>query len=182
MRTPHYRFGVLGFALAATMLGVACRRAEVPPPAVSTVTATQTAATPSAQSATPAASPEKEVERAYLAYWDAYAAAVLNLDATQVEGFAAGADRDAIGEEIEKLRADAVAVRVVVKHDPLIVMTSESTATVVDQITNNSFYVDPVTKAPPHADGSGNVLRDTYFLEKVAGRWVVVRGSRDRRP
>ena len=182
MHRLPYRVGLLGLAFAATMLGVACRGAEVTPPSANTAPATQTAAPPSAQSATPAASPEKEVERAYLAYWDAYAAAVLNLDATLVEGFAAGTDRDAIREEIEKLRADAVAVRVVVKHDPLIVMTSESTATVVDQMTNNSFYVDPVTKDPPQADGSGNVLRDTYFLEKVAGRWVVVRGSRDRRP
>ena len=144
------------------------------------VAATQTSSPTHTAQATPTPSVEDEVAAAYLAYWDAYGEAVLNLDASLVQGFAAGEELQSIRDEIEQLEADGVALRVVVEHDFLVIPTSEMTATVVDEVTNNSFYVDPVTKDPPEAEGSGDVLRDTVFMEKVDGRWVAVRSQRDR--
>lgn len=174
---------VLGMTLALSigLLAAACgtghsARPTGTPPVSSTAPRTATPTT----SSTPAASFEKEVEVTYLAYWDAYSAAVLNLDVTRVEGFAEGEELARIRDEVETLKANGVALRVVVEHALLVVRTSASEATVVDEVVNRSFYVDPVTKQPPTATGSGEVLRNTFFLRKVDGRWVVIRGLRAR--
>jgi len=144
-----------------------------------TPTATRTASTTNTPAVTPTLSIEEEVGTAYLAYWDAYAQAVLNLDTGLVEGSAAGEELASIRAEIETLQADGVALRVVVAHDFLVVPTSETAATVVDEVTNNSFYVNPVTKDPPEAEGSGELTRYTFFLERAGERWVVTRGLRE---
>lgn len=122
---------------------------------------------------------EDEVREAYLRYWEGYGEALLELDPTHAEDVAAGAELDRIREEIETLRSQGVALRTVVEHNLVVVEASADSATLADEITNNSFYVDPETKEPPQASGSGEVLRDTFFLEKVGGRWVVVRSSRE---
>ena len=88
----------------------------------------------------------------------------------------------ASARRIAALRAAGVALRVVVAHDLLVVPTSATTAAVVDRLTNNSFYVDPVSKQPPRAEGGGELLHDTVFMEQVGGRWVAVRSRRDRSP
>jgi hypothetical protein len=49
---------------------------------------------------------------------------------------------------------------------------------VVDNIVNNSFLVDAETKEPPEAEGSGDRFQDTFSLEKIDGRWVVVKSTR----
>jgi hypothetical protein len=73
-----------------------------------------------------------------------------------------------------------VALRVVISHNPVVVEATNSAARLLDEMVNNSFYVDPVTKNPPAASGSGEVLRDTFQLEKREGRWVVVMSTRQR--
>ena len=50
----------------------------------------------------------------------------------------------------------------------------------VDEIVNNSFLVDAETKEPPEAEGSGERFQDTFDMEKVDGRWVVVKTTRIR--
>jgi len=154
-------------------------------PATPTTTATVTATAP-ATATTPAPtetpSPDElaaEVADAYLAYWDAYADAVLHLDVTRVEGFAAGAELEGIRDEIETLRADGVAARIRVEHDFAVVSVTETEAVVEDEYVNNSFYVDAETKEPEEADGPGDVFRDTVLMQRVEGRWVVVQGSRE---
>ena len=124
---------------------------------------------------------EAEVSAAYLAYWDAYAEAVLNLDVSLVEGLAAGDELESIREEIEGLRAEGVAMRIVVEHDFMVVDLTATDAIVIDELVNNSFTVDPETKEPFEAEGAGNALRDTVRLELMDGRWVVVSGTRERR-
>ena len=178
-------------ALAAALLA-ACGASEPPgstaasPTASAPASATAPRAASPAATSTPAPTPTpsiaEEVEAAYLAYWDAYSEAVLHLDERLVEGFAGGEELAGIRAEIAALRAAGVALRVVVAHDLLVVPTSATTAAVVDRLTNNSFYVDPVSKQPPRAEGGGELLRDTVFMEQVGGRWVAVRSRRDRSP
>ena len=176
-------------ALAAVLLAVRGGGGE---PATVTATraaprAAATVAVPAAASPTPAPAPtqapaptvEEEVEAAYLAYWEAYASAALQLDASLAEGVASGEELSRIREEIASLRESGVALRVVVEHDLLVVVTSPASAVVVDRITNGSFYVDPVSKQPPRAEGGGEVLRDTVFLEKEGERWIVTGSRRD---
>ena len=154
----------------------AVRAAAVPPaPEVPPPTAVPTP-TPAPA---PALSVEEEVEAAYLAYWDAYALAALWLDASLMEGFASGEELRRIRDEIASLRESGVALRVVVEHDLLVVVTSPASAVVVDRITNRSFYVDPVSKQPPRAEGGGEVLRDTVFMEKAGEIWIATGSQRE---
>lgn len=178
-RAAGLRVLLTAAALIVVLLAACGDDDEPESTATPTAALTQTASPTNTPEITPTPSIEEDVEAAYLAYWDAYSEAVLNLDVSLVEGFAAGEELDSIREEIEQLRADGVALRVVVEHDFLVIPTSEAAATVVDEVTNNSFFVDPVTKDPPEAEGSGEVIRYTFFLEPVDGRWVVVRGQRE---
>jgi hypothetical protein len=129
---------------------------------------------------TPTPSVEEEVSEAYLRYWDAYSDALFELDATLAQDVASGEELDRIREEIEGLRSQGLALKTVVEHDFVLVEASEESATLLDEIVNNSFYIDAETKEPPQAEGSGEVLRDTFYLEKIDGHWMVVRSTRQR--
>lgn len=181
MRERRASVTVIAIALAAIWVAGCTGGNDQPPTATMTPAMTQSP-TPTATEppATPTPSIEEEVAAAYLAYWDAYAEAVLNLDITLVEGFAAGDELESIRDEIETLRADGVALRVVVEHDLVVAEVSETTAVVVDQLVDNSFYVDAETQDPPEGEGSGEVHRDIVQLEQIDGRWVVVAGARER--
>ena len=172
------RFGMVA---VLTLLLTACNGGDggqSTPSASSTPAATQTAAPTVVPTATP--SVEEEVSQAYLHYWDAYSQALLNLDATLVEDVASGERLQLIRDEIEGLRSQGLALRTVVTHNPVILQASESSAVLYDEIVNNSFYVDPQTQDPPVAPGSGEILRDTYYLESTNGQWMVVRSTRQR--
>lgn len=123
---------------------------------------------------------EDEVLESYLTYWDRYAAAVLDLNADLVADLAGPEELARVQGEVEMLRAQGVALRVVIEHNPVVVESSNTTAVVYDEMTNNSFYVDPVTKEPPEAEGTGEMLKDTFFLEKVDGQWTVIRSVRQQ--
>lgn len=115
---------------------------------------------------------------AYAKYWELYAEAVLSLDHSVLIGAASEEELQQVQEEIETLRADGVALRVVIEHRPTVIELTDTTATVFDEMTNNSFYVDPETHEPPEGEGSGETLVDTFFLEKVDGQWMVIRSIR----
>lgn len=166
---------------AGALLMAACGGDDpAPTPTATTTTATVTATSTATAISTPSLEElQAEVEAAYLAYWDAYADAVLHLDVSRLEGFAHGEELESISDEIESLRADGVGLRVRVEHDIAIVDLSDARAFVVDQIVDNSFYVDAATLLPEEAEGSGEQYRDAITLERVNGRWMVTAGSRD---
>lgn len=144
--------------------------------------ATASAVATGTRNSTPTPSPslEEQINTAYSRYWEAYGQALLNLDAGLVATVAAGDELQRIKQEIETLRSQGVALRVVIKHNPLIAEASANSATILDEMVNNSFYVNPKTKDPPQASGSGERLRDTFYLQKVGDQWQVVRSTRQR--
>lgn len=169
--------GVIG------LLFVACNGGGEEPgtPASETSPTPSPAATATAEATpTPTPSVEEEATQAYLDYWDAYAQAVLNLDASLMHGVAAGEELQRIQDEIEDLRAEGSAARVRVEHDYVIVESSPDSVVLIDEITNNSFLVDADTKEPTDAPGSGEILRDTFYLEKTGDTWLVARSTRQR--
>jgi len=180
MREVRTSAVVLVLAMAGIFLA-ACGGNNDEPPAP-TPSPTGVSPTPVPPTPTPTLSPsrsvEEEVAEAYLAYWDAYAQAVLHLDVSLVEDFVSEGESNRILEEIETLHADNVALRVRVDHDFQVVPISETSFAVIDEIVNNSFYVDAVTKDPPEGTGSGEILRYTFVLEKIEERWIVIQGSR----
>jgi hypothetical protein len=137
--------------------------------------------TPKAEStATVAPTLEREVIEDYMDYVEGYKKALLDLDIRQVEAFASGDELQSIRQEIEKLRAQGVALRVVVTHNPVVAQISGNSAVIVDEMVNNSFYVNAQTKEPPVASGSGEVLRNSFRLEKARERWVVTQVTRQQ--
>lgn len=183
----NVRADLMCIAIAAIGL-VACgsNGGEATPTGTSSPTmAPTTTSTPNPTAATATATPagaelEAEVAEAYLAYWDAYAEAVLELDLSSMEGFAAGDELERIADEIESLRAGNMAARMVVEHDFVVVHVTETEAVIIDELINNSFTVDPITKLPEQGEGAGTALRDTVHMEVIEGRWVVVSGTRER--
>jgi len=147
----------------------------------STRVPTVRAAVPTAtQPSTATPSPQEAVLAAYERYWDAYSMALFELNADLMQAVAANEERDRIRQEVDRLRAQGVALKVNVKRSPLVVEVNESSAIVFDEMVNNSFYVDARTKDPPQASGSGEIIQDTYFLQRVDGTWKVVRSTRQR--
>ena len=61
-----------------------------------------------------------------------------------------------------------------------VIEATDDSAKIVDDLVNNSFLVDAVTKERRKAEGSGERLQDTFELERVDGNWVVVRSTRIR--
>ena len=175
------RAGAVAVGIMCAVVLAACGGSSATPSPTPTAEPTVTA-TATAPTATPTPSRDAivaEVSQAYLAYWDAYADAVLHLDITRVERFASGDELEGIREEIETLRADGIAARIRVEHDFDVISVNEASAVIVDEYVNNSFVVDAKTLAPEEAEGPGDVIKDTILLERVDGRWVVTRGARE---
>lgn len=168
--------GITGSLLLAA-LAAACGADDADPTPTATAAA-DPSPTPTSQQPTSTPDPGAEVITAYLRYWELYAEAVLNLDHNVLIGVASEEELQQVQAEIETLRADGVALRVVIEHRPTVIELTDTTATVFDEMTNNSFYVDPETHEPPEGEGSGETLVDTFFLEKVDGQWIVVHSIR----
>lgn len=122
--------------------------------------------------------PEREVEQAYLKYWDVYAEAMLTLDTTRLPEVAAGERlKQAVGE-VEKLKAQGKAAKIQIEHKYFVFDVTNKTATVHDEYVNSSYAVDPNTKQPVGAPGESERLVDSYFFERTDGVWKVVSGVR----
>lgn len=179
------RAGVMyvGCAIAAIALA-ACGGGDaspVPTPTATVVASPTVTPTEPPAPATPSIEDiANEVAEAYLAYLQAYAEAVLHLDISLVEGFATGDELESIRAEIEMLRGDGVALRVVAEHDITVIDVTGDTALIADEIVDNTFYIDASTLEPPEAEGSGDTYRDLVTLERIDGRWLVTSGARDR--
>ncbi len=120
----------------------------------------------------------KEVEQAYLKYWQVYGDALLNLDTTHISDVATGDEQKEMQAEVEKFRSRNAAVRVRVTHSYLIFDVTDTDAKVVDDILDRSFTVDPVTKQPEDASSDGSHVKDIYFLKKLDGVWKVTKTLR----
>lgn len=161
----------------------ACRGDGDSPIATATATvavATETASPSATAAATATPSIEDQVVEAYLAYWDAYADALLFLDASRVEEVTAEAELERVQAEVESLRADGVAARVRVEHDFSVVDLRPDQAVVVDRFVDRSFYVDPATRQPEVSDVPGQTFQDTFHMRRSEHGWVVVLSERER--
>lgn len=154
---------------------VACRGGNSS--STATPTGTPSAATTTA-TPTPTPPTEAQISVAYLAYWDAYATALLNLDPSLAQGVATGEELERIKQEVADLRGKGVALRVTVTHDFAIVKSSADEATVVDRYVDRSFYVDPATKEPQKAEVAGKTITDNFEFTRIDGRWIVTRSRR----
>lgn len=122
---------------------------------------------------------EAEVKQAYLRYWDVYANAMYTLDISHLPDVAAGDRlREAIAE-VDDLKAQGKAAKIVVEHHFFVFNVTENTASVHDEYVNNSYAIDPRSKNPMGTPGPGQHLVDTYDLQRIDGVWKVIRGLRE---
>ncbi len=124
-----------------------------------------------------------EVGKAYEAYWQVRAQALLALDATDLSRVAAGDELAALERGIDRLRGQGQAVRTSVDHNYRVISASENTARVFDTYVDDSLFVDASTQQPlPGQDVSGDpanrTVREIYDLQRTDPAWRVIHAAR----
>ena len=158
---------VLAFLLVGCNGGGDTRDASPTPPA------TQTPAPTAVPTATP--SVEEAVLQAYLYYWQVYSEALNSLDTTRLSEVMTGPRLERALTEIDDLRAQNRAVKIVVENQPVVVQVSNDQAVVLDSYENRSYLIDPVTKEPlSQPPGTAETIRDRVTLTRVEGAWRVL--------
>jgi hypothetical protein len=167
-------------ALARTplIIGTVAAPTVTPPPAPATApTSTPEPAAPASPTPSPLPTVEpalaEEVGRAYEMFWRVRTQALLELDETHLSEVMDADYLTAFKQTMARLRAENRAIKTRVILNYFVVGASQDSATVVDDIEDNSVYVrigteDPLTS--PTADQ----LRVLYSLTKSSGMWKVV--------
>jgi hypothetical protein len=154
-------------------------------PGAGTTTGPQaTAGTGTPSPATGASSPvasspaslQREIETAYLRFWEVRAEALFIPDASRLPEVMAGPALDREREQIDQLRARGQAAKLVVEHHIALRSAGPTTAVVYDEYVNKSYLVDAQTKEPVGTPGPGGIAKVSYVLEKIDGSWKVVDG------
>ena len=128
---------------------------------------------------TPSEALEREVEQAYLKYWDVYSDTLLNLDASKMSEVAADNGLSRVQEEVADFQRRKAAVRVRVTHSLLVFDVTDTDAKIYDEILDQSFLVDPTTKLPSESSNQGTLVKDTFILKRIDGTWKVVEHLRN---
>jgi hypothetical protein len=120
------------------------------------------------------ATPEEEVEAAYLKSWDVYAKAVRDLDPSGLEEAFARDALATITNEVAELKAANTPVRVDVDHNYTVAITEDGKVAIVfDDLINRMVLLNGDT-GEPLEEPDGKVLKRAYQLEVVEGAWKVV--------
>ena len=116
-----------------------------------------------------------EVGQAYLKFWHVTSQALLELDDTHLTEVMDGEYLTSIENRIDELRNEDRAIKIAVVLNYSVVRATSDSASVLDDIEDNSVYVRIGTEEPvsgPTADQ----LRILYQLHNFAGTWKVVKG------
>lgn len=140
----------------------------------SSTTSTSATTTSSTTSTTKKpATPEEEVEAAYLNSWEVYAKAVRELDPSGLEEAYAKDALELRRKEVADLKAADTPVQIDVDHDYLIEFLEDGVAVVFDRYTNRSVRIDGQT-GEQIDDDAPVVHRRAYQMERLGDRWKVV--------
>ena len=191
---------IAGIVLTQRSRSVAQAQASTGPSVASAVVAPPAAASPvpspsTAVSASPATSvvasaglaglpiastpEEKAIEAAYQQYLDIYSQAALNLDTSHLSDILAGPALQRVTDEVNQLKAQGRPVSVIeTQHKVAFAQVTESTATLIDEYTNESVYADPKTKQPLGSNDQPDLVRQSYQFQKVNNTWKIMDGTR----
>ena len=136
------------------------------------------AATATAE-ATPTPSLEEAIIEAYLRYWDVYGEGLYDLDTSHLSEVMTGPRLERALDEVENLREEGRAVKIVVENHPVVVQVEGDRAVVFDEYENQSHFIDPTTKEPVGEPGAGEVIRDTVTLTRSGQTWKVLDSVRE---
>ncbi len=120
---------------------------------------------------------EREIEDAYLHYWDVRAQAYLNLDTSHLGEIMAGAELVRAENQIRQLKAQDRAGKVDVGHHFALVKVLPAEAEVYDDYLNRSVFLNPVTKQEIPTEEPPSVEKVSFVMKKSDGIWKVVDGK-----
>ncbi len=141
-----------------------------------------TSVNPSPTTARPTATPslEDQVLTAYADYWEVYAHALRDRDASRLDDVMTGPRLERGKKEINDLLEQRRAIALVVKSNPVVLQINGDQALVFDEYENTSYYADPTTKQPIGATPSTpEIIKDTVTMRRVDGVWKVFDGVRE---
>lgn len=121
---------------------------------------------------------EREVQAAYLRYWDVLTEANLSLDTSRLPEVTAGRELAQAQQQVEELKGKGKAAKVDVEHRIALAKVTPDEAVVADEYLNKSVYVDPVTKAEFKTTAPPTVEKLSFTLRKIDGQWKVVEAVR----
>jgi hypothetical protein len=136
-------------------------------------TAEVTAPSTAKPTTTVARTPEQQVEAAYLRSWDVFTKAARDLDAEGLNQSFAEAHLARLTDEIERLKRDGTAVRVLVEHGLHVEIVRPDLAIVRDHYRNHSVLIDRRSRAALEPDPN-KVLVEVSTLKEVNGLWKVI--------
>jgi len=132
---------------------------------------------PDAQKA--AETPEQQIRSAYQKYLDVYSQAVFNLDGSHLAEVLDGKALTLVTDEVNGLKSQGRPVQIV--EDQRFIALSDVTmqsATLVDEYTSRSVYIDPSTHQPLPRTGPPTHVRQSYVFQNENGIWKIVDGNR----
>jgi hypothetical protein len=165
--------GIEPAATANVVLG----KTSLPTAIVSGSTATPTA-TPAGGLQVGNSPLEREIEAAYLRYWQVLTRAYLELDTSQLAEVMAGDELIRTEQQIQQLKAQGRAAKLDVVHQTAFVKVAPDSAIVYDQYLNRSVFMDAATKEELKTSQPPTTEKLSFHMEKVGGVWKVVEGVR----
>ncbi len=150
---------------------------------VATATATASAAAPIVTDGPGglrvATSPlEREMEAAYLHYWEVRTQAYLDLDTSHLGEVMAGPELTRAEAQIRQLRAQGRAGKLDVDHRIAFVKVTPDEAEIYDEYLNRSVFLDATTKQELPTKEPPSVEKISFKMRKIDGKWKVVDGTR----
>lgn len=121
---------------------------------------------------------EREVEAAYLHYWDVRTQAFLNLDSSRLGEVMAGDELARAEKYIQDLRSQGRAAKMDVEHRIALPKVTPDEAVVYDEYLNKSVFVDSVTKQELKTDAPVETVKVSFYLSRIDGQWKVTGGAR----
>lgn len=157
-------------------------------PAAAVAVATPAAAAPTAVSGATSAVPpgvriassplEREVEDAYLRYWDVLKQAYLSLDTSRLGEVMAGAELSRQEQQIRDLQSKGRAAKLEVDHRIAFANISPERAVVYDEYLNRSLFLDSATKQELPTKEQPEIEKLSFEMRKINGTWKVIDAAR----
>jgi len=134
-------------------------------------------AAPTTQPTSPSETPtdvKAEVEQAYLAAWDVWADALVELDTSRLPEAFTGRALKLITSQVEEQSQENEPVQIRAEHNYTIGILDEETASVDDRYINHNVRLDPATLEPIEEDPNRREHR-SFTLKLVGGTWKIAR-------
>ncbi|MFN8473870.1 MAG: hypothetical protein U0822_16895 [Anaerolineae bacterium] len=121
---------------------------------------------------------EREIEAAYLHYWQVLAEANLTLDTSRLPEVAADKELVQAQQQVNDLKAQGRAAKLDVEHRTAFAKVTPTQAVIADEYLNKSVFVDPVTKEELKTSSPPTVEKLSFTMRKIDGQWKVVEALR----